>query len=82
MTCIGLAVLGAVTVYQARPYLKVAQRVPDGAKRTLKEVETYSSGPAALLSASSGEPRVGLVTARDARETCTPRTRTCSSPAG
>ncbi len=51
-TLIGLAVLGAVTVYQARPYLKVAEEYPT-AKRTLAEVETYSAGPAALLSASS-----------------------------
>jgi hypothetical protein len=52
VTLIGLAVLGAVTVYQARPYLKVAEEYPT-AKRTLTEVETYSSGPAALVSASS-----------------------------
>ncbi len=52
VSLVGIAVLGAVTVYQARPYLKVAQEYPT-AKRTLKEVETYSSGPAALLSASS-----------------------------
>jgi hypothetical protein len=52
VTLIGIAVLGVVTVYQARPYLKVAAEYPT-AKRTLKEVEDYSSGPAALLSASS-----------------------------
>jgi MFS family permease len=52
VTCIGVAVLGAVTVYQARPYLKVAEEYPT-AKRTLKEVKNYSSGPAALLSAST-----------------------------
>jgi hypothetical protein len=52
VTLIGVAVLGAVTVYQARPYLKVAAEYPT-AKRTLREVETYSSGPAALLAASS-----------------------------
>jgi hypothetical protein len=51
-TLIGVAALGAVTVYQARPYLKVAAEYPT-AKRTIKEVENYSSGPAALLSASS-----------------------------
>ena len=62
VTCIGVAVLGAVTVYQARPYLKVAQEYPT-AKRTLKEVETYSSGPAALLSASSENRVWGGVTA-------------------
>ncbi|HTR89411.1 MAG TPA: hypothetical protein VMG62_04790, partial [Solirubrobacteraceae bacterium] len=52
VTCVGVAVLGVVTVYQARPYLKVAHDYPT-AKRTLKEVKNYSSGPAALLSASS-----------------------------
>ena len=52
VTLIGIAALGVVTVYQARPYLKVAEEYPT-AKRTLKEVENYSSGPAALFSASS-----------------------------
>jgi hypothetical protein len=52
VTLIGIAALGVVTVYQARPYLKAAEEYPT-AKRTLKEVENYSSGPAALLSASS-----------------------------
>jgi len=61
VTLIGIAVLGAVTVYQARPYLKVASGYPT-AKRTLKEVETYSSGPAALLSASSENRVWGGVT--------------------
>ncbi len=61
VTLIGLAVLGAVTVYQARPYLKVAEEYPT-AKRTLKEVETYSSGPAALLSASSENRIWGAIT--------------------
>ncbi len=63
VTLIGIAVLGAVTVYQARPYLKVASEYPT-AKRTLKEVETYSSGPAALLSASSENRVWGGVTSR------------------
>jgi len=52
VTLIGIAVLGAVSVYQARPYLRVAALYPT-AKRSIHEVETYSSGPAALLSASS-----------------------------
>jgi hypothetical protein len=52
VTLIGVAVLGAVAVYQARPYLKVANEYPT-AKRTIKEVETYSAGPAAWLAASS-----------------------------
>jgi hypothetical protein len=61
VTLIGIAVLGAVAVYQARPYLKVANEYPT-AKRTIKEVETYSSGPAALLAASSENRVWGGVT--------------------
>jgi len=56
VTCIGIAVLGVVTVYQARPYLQVSHEYAK-AKRTIKEVKTYSAGPAALLAASS-ESRV------------------------
>ena len=52
VTLVGMAVVGIVTIYQARPYLKISQEYPT-AKRTLKEVKNYSSGPAALLSASS-----------------------------
>jgi hypothetical protein len=52
VTVIGVAALGVVAIYQARPYLKVSQDYPT-AKRTIKEVKNYSSGPAALLSASS-----------------------------
>jgi hypothetical protein len=52
VTIIGVAVLGVVAIYQANPYLQVANDYPT-AKRTLKEVKNYSSGPAALLSASS-----------------------------
>ncbi len=62
VTLIGLAILGAVTVYEARPYLKVAQDYPT-AKRTLGEVKTYSAGPAALLAASSENRVWGSVTA-------------------
>jgi hypothetical protein len=51
-TCVGIAVLGVVAIYEARPYLKVSSEYPT-AKRTLKEVKNYSSGPAALLAASS-----------------------------
>jgi hypothetical protein len=61
VSLIGMAVMGAVTVYQARPYLKVAEEYPT-AKRTLREVENYSSGPAALLSASSENRVWGSVT--------------------
>jgi hypothetical protein len=61
VTLIGIAVLGAVAVYQARPYLKVANEYPT-AKRTIKEVENYSSGPAALLAASSENRVWGSVT--------------------
>jgi hypothetical protein len=61
VTLIGVAVLGVVSVYQARPYLKVAEEYPT-AKRTLREVETYSAGPAAFLSASSENRVWGEVT--------------------
>ena len=65
-TVLGAGVLGAVTVYQARPYLRVSHLYPT-AKRTIKEVENYSSGPAALVSASSENRVWGSVTsgARD-----------------
>ncbi|HTA32180.1 MAG TPA: hypothetical protein VK721_02035 [Solirubrobacteraceae bacterium] len=62
VTLVGVAVLGAVAVYQARPYLKVAAEYPT-AKRTLREVETYSAGPAALLAASSENRVWGSATA-------------------
>jgi hypothetical protein len=62
VTCIGIAVLGVVAVYEARPYLKVASEYPT-AKRTLKEVKNYSAGPAAWLSASSENRVWGDVTA-------------------
>ncbi|HWX75808.1 MAG TPA: hypothetical protein VNZ05_10900, partial [Solirubrobacteraceae bacterium] len=52
VTCIGLAVVAAVGSYEARPYLKIAHDYPT-AKRTIREVKTYSAGPAALLAASS-----------------------------
>jgi hypothetical protein len=56
VTCAGIAIFGVVAIYQARPYLKVANEYPT-AKRTIKEVKTYSAGPAAFLAASS-ESRV------------------------
>jgi hypothetical protein len=62
ITCIGIALVGIVTVYQARPYLKVASEYPT-AKRTIKEVKNYSSGPWAWLSASSENRVWGGVTA-------------------
>ena len=52
---------GALAAYQARPYLKVSHEYPT-AKRTIKEVKNYSSGPAALLSASSENRVWGAVT--------------------
>jgi hypothetical protein len=61
VTIIGIAVLGTVAVYQARPYLKVAAEYPT-AKRTIKEVENYSSGPAAWFAASSENRVWGGVT--------------------
>ncbi len=61
VSAIGIVVLGAVTVYEARPYLQVANDYPT-AKRTIKEVKVYSSGPAALLAASSENRVWGSVT--------------------
>ncbi|HEV2945440.1 MAG TPA: hypothetical protein VGX26_10040 [Solirubrobacteraceae bacterium] len=62
VTLAGMAVVGIVTIYQARPYLKVASEYPT-AKRTLKEVKNYSAGPAALLAASSENRVWGSATA-------------------
>ncbi len=62
ITAIGVLLVGAVTVYEARPYLKVSHDYPT-AKRTIKEVENYSSGPAAWISASSENRVWGGVTA-------------------
>ncbi len=50
VTAAGVALLGVVAIYQARPYLKISHDYPT-AKRTIKEVKNYSSGPAALVSA-------------------------------
>ena len=61
ITCLGIALCGAVTAYEARPYLKVASEYPT-AKRTLREVKNYSSGPWALLSASSENRVWGSIT--------------------
>jgi hypothetical protein len=62
ITVLGVLLTGAVTAYEARPYLKVASDYPT-AKRTIKEVENYSSGPAAWVSASSENRVWGGVTA-------------------
>ena len=62
VTLAGMLALGLVTVYQARPYLKISHDYPT-AKRTIKEVENYSSGPAALVSASSENRVWGAATA-------------------
>jgi hypothetical protein len=61
VTCAGIALVGAITLYQARPYLKVAHDYPT-AKRTIKEVKTYSAGPAAWFAASSENRVWGGVT--------------------
>jgi hypothetical protein len=61
VTCIGIVVVGVIGVYQARPYLKIAHDYPT-AKRTLKEVKTYSAGPAAWLAASAENRVWGGVT--------------------
>jgi hypothetical protein len=62
LTCLGILAVGAVTAYEARPYLKISHDYPS-AKRSIREVENYSSGPAALISASSENRVWGGVTA-------------------
>jgi len=62
VTAIGIALVGVISVYQARPYLRVASVYPT-AKRTLTEVKKYSAGPAALLAASSENRVWGGITA-------------------
>jgi hypothetical protein len=62
VTCLGILVVGAVTIYEARPYLKISHDYPT-AKRTLREVKTYSAGPAAWVSASSENRVWGSLTA-------------------
>ena len=79
VTVLGILVVGAVAIYEARPYLKISHDYPT-AKRTLKEVKVYSAGPAAWLSASSENRVWGDLTA-GAREQCTPRTSRCCFPA-
>lgn len=61
VTLIGVAALGVVAIYQARPYLRVAADYPS-AKRTIKEVKAYSAGPAAWLGASSENRVWGNIT--------------------
>ncbi len=62
VTCAGIALVGVVAVYEARPYLKIAKDYPS-AKRSLREVKTYSAGPPALLAASSENRVWGAATA-------------------
>jgi hypothetical protein len=62
VTGIGIAFLGAMAVYQARPYLQVSHDYPT-AKRSIREVERYSAGPGALLAAPSQNRVWGSVTA-------------------
>jgi hypothetical protein len=61
VTLAGIAVVGVIGVYESLPYLKIAHDYPT-AKRTLKEVRNYSSGPAAWLAASSENRVWGPVT--------------------
>ena len=61
VTGIGVIVLLLITVYQSRPYLEVSHDYPSAA-RSLKEVKTYSAGPAALLGASSENRVWGSIT--------------------
>jgi hypothetical protein len=61
VTLAGIGLSGVIGVYQSVPYLKIAHDYPT-AKRTLKEVKTYSAGPAAWLAASSENRVWGGVT--------------------
>ena len=67
VTLIGIAVLGVVTVYQARPYLKVAEEYPT-AKRTLKRSGELLVRPRRVALGLFGEPCLGQRDLRDARE--------------
>jgi MFS family permease len=62
ITLLGILAVGAVAIYEARPYLKISHDYPT-AKRTIKEVKAYSAGPAAWLSASSENRVWGDLTA-------------------
>ena len=62
VTLLGILAVGAVAIYEARPYLKISHDYPT-AKRTIKEVKAYSAGPAAWLSASSENRVWGDLTA-------------------
>ncbi len=61
VTLVGIAALGIVAIYEARPYLRIAADYPT-AKRTIKEVKNYSAGPAAWLSASTENRVWGSIT--------------------
>ncbi len=62
VTCVGVAGLALVAGNQARPYLRVAADYPT-ARRSVAIVKRYSSGPAALLSASTQNRIWGAATA-------------------
>jgi hypothetical protein len=61
VTAVGVLLVAAIGIYQARPYLRVSHDYPS-AKRSLSEVKKYSAGPVALLSASSENRVWGGVT--------------------
>jgi hypothetical protein len=62
VTLAGVVAVGAVTVYEARPYLKVSHEY-SAAQRPLSEVKKYSAGPIAFLAASSENRVWGSLTA-------------------
>jgi len=60
-TLVGVGLCGIVGIYQSRPYLKISQDYPN-AKRSIKEVKNYSSGPIAWFAASSENRIWGPIT--------------------
>ena len=50
VTCVGIALLGGIAAFEARPYLQVSHRYPT-ARRAITEVQRYSAPARALLAA-------------------------------
>ena len=59
VTCIGIAVLGVLVIYQARPYLRVVEPLPDGGAHD-QGSEDLLLGTRRPAVGVLGEPRLGL----------------------